>query len=149
MKHLRAHLLVVSVGGAILLSIALLQFADALSPAGSNIRHAADHLAVAVPALVLAWSIAFWCPRRKDTRAARWGRRAAITGIGMISAGLVLESIGAFGYDGDKSRIAALTTLHNASWLIQFPGVPVLVVGILLGLYSVVQRAPNTAQTSN
>jgi len=148
LRHLRAHLLLVSVAAAILLSIALVQFADALSPPGSNISHATGHLAIAVPTLLLACSIASWCPRRKDTRAARWGRRAAITGLGMITVGLILEAIGAFGYDGDDSRIAALTTLHNASWLIQFPGVPVLLVGILLGFYSVVQRTPDPTQTT-
>ena len=132
----------------ILLSIILHLMLGALSLSG-NVGHATDHLTIAVPALVLAWSIAFWCPQRKDTRAARWGRMAAVTGLVMSGVALVLEAIGAFGYDGDDSRIGALTTLHNTVWLIDFPGNLALLVGFLLGFCSLFQRTPDPTPTGN
>jgi hypothetical protein len=148
MRFLRASPLIISIVLTILLSVVLNLILGAIS-LSENFDHATSHLAVAIPALLLAWSIAFSCPRRKHTRASRWGRRAAITGLVMISAGLVLESIGAFGYDGDDSRIEALTTLHSSAWLIEFPGVPVLLVGILLGMFSLLGRTPDRSVTIN
>ena len=141
MRLLRAHPLLVSVVLAIGSSVVLLRILGAVN-LPENAAHAADHLAVAVPVLVLAWSIAFWCPRRKDTRAAQWGRGAAVAGLAIGGTALVLESIGAFGYDGDDSRIGALTTLHNSVWLFSFLGFMVLLVGILLGVVSLFQRMP-------
>lgn len=149
LRHLRTQALLISVIGATVLSVVLVLIADAVSPPDSNVSHSTGHLAIAIPAFLLAWSIARWCPRRKNTRSARWGRRAATIGLVMISAGFVLEAIGAFGYDGGNSRIAALTMLHNASWVIQFPGVPILLVGILLGCRSLFQRAPEPASTTS
>lgn len=144
-KVLRARPLFFSILGSILLSVVLLLVADALSPPESNVAHAADHMAIAVPGLLLAWSIASWCPRRKDTRTARWGRTAAVAGLAMSGAALVLESIGAFGYDGNDSRIDALTTLHNTVWVIDLPGMLILLMGIVLGVCSLFQRAPDAA----
>lgn len=148
MRFLRARPLIASIVLTILLSIVLKLMLAAIS-LSENLKHSTSHLAVAIPALLLASSIAFWCPRRKITRAARWGRSAAITGLVMISASLVLESIGAFGYDGDRSRIEALTALHNATWLIEFPGALVLLVGILLSLVSLFSRTPDPSVTIN
>ena len=141
MRYVRAHPLLVSVVLALGTSVVLLRILGAVS-LSENADHAADHLAVAVPALLLAWSIALWCPRRKNTRAARWGRGAAITGLVLSGTALVLESIGAFGYDGDDSRVGALTTLHNSVWPFSFLGIVVLLVGILLGVVSLFQRTP-------
>lgn len=139
MRRLPARPLLVSVVLAIGCSVVLLSILGAVS-LPENADHAADHLAVAVPALLLAWSIVFWCPGHKNTRAARWGRGAAVAGLVMSGIALVLESIGAFGYDGEDSRFGALTTLHNSVWVISFLGFLTLLVGILLGLVSLFQR---------
>lgn len=139
LRYSRSRPLLLSVVLAILLSIVLAVVQSWVS-LSENLDHALFHLALAIPASLLAWSIAFWCPRRKNTRAARWGRGAAIWGLVSMSAGLGLEAIGAFGYDGDDSRIGALTTLHNSAFLVQIPGLPLLVAAILLGIASLFQR---------
>lgn len=143
-RRLGPHPLLASFVACLALSIAAHLVVASLT-LSENLGHAAFHLATALPMLLLAWSIAYWCPPRRRTFVAVWGRRITIVALMMISVGLVLESIGAFGYDGDDSRIGALTTLHNGSWLIQFPGVPLLVVGLLMGLASLFQRSPQVA----
>lgn len=143
-RRLGPHPLLASAFACLALEIAAHLIVASLS-LSENLGHAAFHMATALPMLLLAWSIAYWCPPRKHTFVARWGRRITIVGLMMISVGLVLESIGAFGYEGDDSRIGALTTLHNGSWLIQFPGVPLLVVGLLMGLASLFQWSPEVS----
>lgn len=148
MRYLRIRPLLASVVSTILLSILLLVIFGAVG-LSENVDHAMFHLAIAVPAFLLAWSIAFWCPRRKKTRAARWGRGAAIAGLVMSGAAVALEAIGAFGYDGDDSRVDALTTLHNSTWPIDITGNLVLLGGILLGAFSLFQRTPDPIGVSN
>ncbi len=124
---------------AIGLAVVLLLVSGALIDA-ENPSHAADHLAVAIPALLLAFALCRLCRPPKPTRIGRSSRYALVAGLVLNAGSLVAEAIGAFGYAGDQSRIKVLTTIHNGSWMIGFPGSVILLIGVVLAVLSVPQR---------
>lgn len=133
------HSAILSLLGAVLLAIALSVLSNALIER-ENPSHAADHLSVAIPALLLAFVLARLCPQPKPTRIARSARRSVVIGLFFLGASLFLEAVGAFGYAGDESNIDALTTLHNAAFVLQLPGALVVFVGAVLAVLSLPQQ---------
>lgn len=133
------HSALLSLLAAVLLAVALSVLSRALIES-ENPGHAADHLSVAIPALLLAFALARLCPPPKPTRIARWARGAAITGLVLVGASLALEALGAFGYEGDESKIGALTTLHITAFVLQIPGALVLLISAVLAALSLPQR---------
>ncbi len=134
--------------GVVLTIVAILALSAGASQIGSeNPRHAARHMAVALPLLVLCISIARFFPTPKPTRIGGTGRRAVIWGLGLTSASLVMEAIGAFGYEGDSSRIGALTKMHNTAVILDLPGSLLLLLGLLLGLVSMMNPRDGSAST--
>lgn len=133
------------VSAAIALAVAL-SVAAAMLNDTENLGHAADHLAIATPMLLLVIAIRQRVGPPKPTRIGRSGRHALIAGLILVGGSLLLEAIGAFGYDGDDSRIGFLTSLHNGVWMIQFPGALVLMIGAVLAMLSLGQnRATSSA----
>jgi len=141
---LARHPAILSVVLAIGLAVVLLLVSGALIEA-ENPSHAANHLAFAIPELVLAFALFRLCRPPKPTRIGRWSRYALVAGLVLIAGGDVIEAIGAFGYAGDQSRIEVLTTIHNGSWMIQFPGAFIFLIGVVLAVLSVPQRRTPTA----
>lgn len=137
------HSAILALLGAVLVAIALSVLSNALIES-ENPGHAADHLSVAIPALLLAVVLARLSPKPKPTRIARFARRFVIIGLLLLSASLVLEAVGAFGYAGDESNIDALTSLHNTAFVLQLPGALVVLVGAVLAVLSLPQqRSPH------
>ena len=135
---------ILSVLLAIGLAVVLLLVSGALIEA-ENPSHAAFHLSVAIPALVLAFALFRLCRPPKPTRIGRWSRYALVAGLVLIAGSLVIEAIGAFGYAGDSVRIEVLRTIHNDAWMIGFPGAFILLIGVVLAVLSVPQRRTPTA----
>lgn len=138
-RSVARHAAILSLVGALVLAVALSVLSSALIKS-ENPGHAADHLSLAIPALLLAFALARLCPRPKPTRIARLARRAVIIGLVFLGASLALEALGAFGYQGDESKIEALTTLHNATFVLQLPGALILLIGGALAALSLPQR---------
>ncbi|MFP5370785.1 MAG: hypothetical protein ACLGI3_08560 [Actinomycetes bacterium] len=102
-------------------------------PLRGNDAHAASHLAVAVPAgLLLALARRTWPP--PAVRAEVLSRGVFLLGLGLVGGGMVLEAIGAYGYEEDGGRrIEELTTLHSVA--VPFGGMGLLLTvlgGILI-----------------
>ena len=134
-----------SAGVVVALVVGLRAVTDA-TITDDNAGHAADHLTVALPSVVLVALLVGVCPPPKDTRIGRAARRLVAAGLVLVSASLVLEAIGAFGYGpGGLSEIDALTNLHNTTWVVGFPAAVVLLVGLVLGGLSLFQGRPPRA----
>ena len=110
---------------------------------GDNAKHAAGHLAIALPLLALVGFVLRVCPPAKATRIGRASRILIVTALISIAAGLTLEAVGAFGYGPNESKkIEALTTLHNTAYLVQLPGLLALLFGLPLSVMSLAQKHP-------
>ena len=89
------HPIATSVALAFLLAVVLSWLVSVL-PLRGNDAHAASHLAVAVPAvLLLTIAIRSWPP--PALRAEVLSRGVFFLGLGMVGAGMSLEAIGAYG----------------------------------------------------
>lgn len=111
---LRDHVVRVSVvGTAVLVGILLL--AVWMLPLGTNLDHAAGHLALGLPSGALLVVVLRYWPQRAGALA-RLARGTLVTGLALASAGLLLEAAGAFGFghDGDTA-VNGLATLHDLS----------------------------------
>jgi len=97
-----------------------------------NPDHALGHVASASLFLIVAFAaVRFW-PAPRPGGAKRLSRGLVVGGCSVIAAALLLEAVGAFGYDGEKSRVGLLTALHNGVWPLGVVGFLGLVVGMLL-----------------
>ena len=125
------HPMATSVALAVLLAAALGWLVSVL-PLRGNSAHAAAHFAVAVPALLLlAIAVRTWPP--PAARAEVLSRGVFFVGLGMTGGGLLLEAIGAYGYDDDGGRrIELLTSLHNVAVPIGGAGLLLFVLGGIL-----------------
>lgn len=144
------HLAIISAVAAVALIVVLSLVTNAVIT-NENPEHAAGHLSNAVPLLLLAYVLTRVAPRPKPTRLGRLGRRALIIGMTMVGVSEVVEAIGAFGYQeaGDGVRFKSLQSIHNSSWILQFPGALVVLVGMLLAFLSLFQsRLPSRAAES-
>lgn len=133
------HTALVATFGCLVLVVALSVLVAAVVP-GANPRHAADHLAVALPLLLLIVILLRVAPAPKPTRLGRWGRWAVVIGLSLMTASLVAEAVGAFGYDGDAVRNATLQAIHNNTFVVDFPGMLAVLVGSVLAFGSLFQR---------
>lgn len=111
---------------------AVLGWLVSVLPLRGNSAHAASHLAVAVPALVLlATALRAWPP--PEVRAEGLSRGVFLLGLGIAGGGMSLEAIGAYGYDEDGGRrIELLTSLHNSAVAIGGIGLLLVVLGGIL-----------------
>ncbi len=103
--------------------------------------HAASHLVVGLPALLLLFS----SPRWRQPAPGRGGsvaRKLAVTGLGLLAGGQLLEAIGAFGFEGYVRQYQWLATLHDISMVLGPPGLLLLLLGgILTAVLRMKQRA--------
>ncbi|HVM34629.1 MAG TPA: hypothetical protein VM784_04735 [Actinomycetota bacterium] len=95
--------------------------------------HAASHLAVGLPLLLLLVARLRW-----PAPASPLGRRLLVGGMSIFAAGQILEAIGAFGYDG-YDRVNPLASLHDVG-LAATVAIPVLLCGLALLLVAHLRR---------
>ncbi len=111
---------------------------------GDEPGHAASHLAVGLPAVLLLFSASRW-----RERASGWagsvGRKLLLLGLALIGGGQVLEAVAAFGYEGYVRQYEWLARLHDFS---MFAGPPGLLLVIIGGILTVVARMNQRAEGS-
>jgi hypothetical protein len=96
-----------------------------------EVGHAASHLVVGLPALLLLFSSPRWrqpAPGRSGSVA----RKLAVIGLGLLAGGQLLEAIGAFGFEGYARQYDWLATLHDISMVLGPPGLLLLLLGGIL-----------------
>lgn len=94
---------------------ATLTTATLVVPLSENVEHAAGHVSLAVPVLLLLTSVLLWWPPAGPDLATRIARGTFVAGLAIGGLGLVAEAIGAFAND--------LPTFHDigvAVWPIGF-----------------------------
>lgn len=90
--------------------------------------HAASHLAVAVPPLLLLFSSRRW--RSNDAEGpGSVARKVLVTGLAVLGFGQVFEAIGGLGFEGYERQYEWLATLHDVSMLSMPAGVLLLLIG--------------------
>lgn len=102
---------------------------------GSRIQdeagHAASHLVVGLPALLLLFSSSRWrepAPGRSGSVA----RKLVVIGLGVLGGGQLLEAIGAVGFEGYARQYGWLATLHDISMVLGPLGLLFLLLGGIL-----------------
>jgi hypothetical protein len=123
MDLMRRHPVASSVVVCVVLAAALITVAFVL-PLRGNVDHAAGHLSLAVPVLLLlVWALLRWPPAGAEL-AARIARGTLLAGLAIAGVGLVIEAVGAFGYADEFAEANQLSVLHDI-------GVAVWPVGLL------------------
>ena len=112
MDLMRRHPVAGSVTLCVALGATLITVAFAM-PLRDNVDHAAGHLALAVPVLLLlGWGLLWW-PPAGPVLSARLARGILLAGLAIAGLGLVIEAVGAFGYGTDQvSSANDLTVFH-------------------------------------
>lgn len=109
-------------------------------PFRAAVDHFAGHAALWVPLAGLLIATFRWPPPHQSGLA-RLARLSLIVGIALSGLGLLIESIGAFGFADDEStRVESLAALHDAGNLIWIIGLPVLMTGGALSVLEWVTR---------
>lgn len=103
-----------------------------------NLLHFTMHFIMAIVLLLLAFVRFRRSP--KPTRIGRVGKVVLVSGLVLFGVATVLEAIGAFGYLGNAHANEVLTTFHNASYFLALPGIIITLIGVTLGLISLLQR---------
>ena len=130
---IRRHPIASSVAAAVLLGAALAGVIGIVRPAGEA-QHAAGHLAIGIPLILLAVAaVTLWAPPTAGL--GRVARIVLVTGLSVFALGQILESIGAFGYDGYARTNTSLALLHDIG-LAGMIGMPIFTIGVILGLLS-------------
>ena len=93
--------------------------------------HAAQHLAVAVPVVLVVVAARRVWPRPRDDRAAKGARMVLLSGLGVFGVGQLVEAAGAFGFEGDK-RVNWLAAVHDFAVALSQVGIIVTVMGALV-----------------
>lgn len=97
---------------------------------GDRGEHAASHILVALPAMLLmAAALKVWPPPHPAT-ASRSARRALVAGLLILTIGNALEAVGAYGYEGN-TEVSSLARAHAMA-------IPIGVVGVLLTAFGAV-----------
>ena len=107
--------------------------------------HAYPHVASGIPVILLAVvTMRLWTPSR--SRLASAARAALVAGLLLLGGGLLLESVGALGWETAKwtpwvesqlVRYPALTTLHNSIGVgVAIIAIPIIILGVALTLLS-------------
>lgn len=106
--------------------------------------HAASHLAVGLPALLLLFSSPGW---RKPPPG--WvgtvGRRLVLIAFAVFGTAQVLEALGAVGFEGYARQYEWLARLHDLSMMAGPPALLLLVIG---GVLTAVARMNERAEGS-
>ena len=105
---------------------ATLTTATLVVPLSENVEHAAGHVSLALPALLLLTSVLRWWPPAGPHLATRVARATFVAGLAIGGLGLVAEAIGAFADD--------LSTFHDI-------GVAVWPIGFILFLAGAITSA--------
>ena len=103
-----------------------------------NFAHFAMHFIMATVVLLLAFVRFRRSP--KPTRIGRLGRITLVTGLVIFGVAGVIEAIGAFGYLGNAHANQLLVSFHNTSAVLAIPGMFITLIGVALGLISLLQR---------
>lgn len=117
---------------------------------GSRIQdeagHAASHLAIGLPALLLLFSSRRW-REPVPGRLGSTGRRLVLVGLGLLAVGQSLEAVGAFGFEGYARQYEWLATLHDLAMFSAPPGLLLLLIGgILTGVTRMNERAEGSGR---
>lgn len=98
-------------------------------PITDEVKHAALHLAMGIPAaLLVASSHRLWASPRPD-RLSRGARAVLVTGLALLAVASLPDAVGAFGFVGDD-RVNVLAYLHDLAALAGMGGF----YGTLLGI---------------
>ena len=103
-----------------------------------NFVHFAMHFIMAIVVLLLA--LVRFRRSPKPTQIGRSGRITLITGLVLFGVATVAEAIGAFGYLGNAHANKLLVSFHNTSAVLAIPGMFITLIGVALGLISLLQR---------
>ena len=103
-----------------------------------NLVHFAMHFIMAIVVLLLA--LVRFRRSPKPTRIGRLGRITLVTGLALFGVATLVEAIGAFGYLGDANANKLLTSFHDVSYFLALPGMFITMIGVALGLISLLQR---------
>ena len=103
-----------------------------------NLVHFAMHFIMAI--VVLLFALVRFRRSPKPTRIGRLGRITLVTGLVLFGVATVIEAIGAFGYLGNDHANQLLTSFHNTSAVLAIPGMFITLIGVALGLISLLQR---------
>ncbi|MGI8707603.1 MAG: hypothetical protein ACR2LG_05325 [Actinomycetota bacterium] len=142
---IRRHPIASSVAAAVLLAAALAGVISLVRPAGEA-EHAAGHLAIGIPLILVAVAaVTLWAPPTAGL--GRVGRIVLVAGLSVFALGQILESVGAFGYDGYARTNPSLALLHDIG-LVGMIGMPVLTIGVILSLLAGVGRPSWTRGTT-
>lgn len=93
--------------------------------------HAASHLAIGLPALLLLFSSSRW----REPVSGRLGsaaRKLLLIGLGLLGIGQSLEAVGALGFEGYARQYEWLATLHDIAMFSGPPGLLLVLVGGIL-----------------
>jgi hypothetical protein len=128
---LKHHVARVSVAGTAAV-IAALQLTVRLLPLAPDPEHAARHLAVGVPLLVLLLLVLLYWPVRPGLLA-RVARGTLVTGLALAAVGLLAAAAGAFGFAADgRTPANGLATVHDLSAAVWVVGLIAVGVSALL-----------------
>lgn len=95
-----------------------------------NAGHATFHLSWAFP--ILFFLLLLIKSYKNNPRAkANINTKLIVLGLLVVALSLVIEAVGAFGYDGENSKIHFLTELHNSSLIFSMLGLFIFVIGII------------------
>jgi hypothetical protein len=107
---LRRHPIATAIAAAVVFAVLLLVLWLALPLSGNN-DHAVGHFVLGVPILLLmVLAVRTW--PAPNGRAAVIARNVLLAGLGLWGGGLMIEGIGAYGYDGND-RTSGLAVLHD------------------------------------
>jgi len=138
---LRRHPIAASLALTFLLAVALVLLSLAL-PLDVKGEHAALHLAIAVPVLILlALALTVW-PPFPSGRATRVGRALFLFGLAVYGGGLVIEAVGAFGYEASgENTTNDLVVAHDVGLVVVPTGLVLALLGaiIVLGVAAAAQ----------
>lgn len=96
------------------------------------VAHALSHLFVGVPLGALAYAAARRWPPARATRPGRIARRLVVAGLAGLTAGQLLEVVGARVDEPGAAAVEALA--HTAGQVVSMLAMPVLLVGALASL---------------
>lgn len=109
--------------GATLITAALVM------PLREDVDHAAGHLAVAVPVLLLLTWVLLWWPPAGPVLATRVARGTLVAGLAIAGLGLVAESIGALDVGQSTLEANGLPSFHDVGVALWPAGFVVLLTG--------------------
>lgn len=137
-SFVREHPVVAALAWAIPLVAVLIVVGSRIQ---DEVGHAASHLAVGLPALLLLFSSSRW-RERVPGRLGSAARKLVLIGLGLLGVGQSLEALGAAGFEGYARQYEWLAKLHDLAMFSGPPGLVLLLVGsILTAVVRLNQRA--------